>query len=160
MQTFDSSSTLPLIRFVARVQFLPEKYSYFRRVDRASAQLASGEESAPIDCVICMAAVDISQRCNECMVCMLPPSRSRPLSLHPLTSNLLCAGDSLRPFFPHGVLATVDGHQNGMPNVQAAASSDVVGCKLWLASLLQLWQQQMERGQLAAVNFNFSFFLF
>ncbi|KAG0555929.1 hypothetical protein M758_11G012300 [Ceratodon purpureus] len=53
--------------FIPR-QFLPEKYSYFRRVDRASAQLASGEEGAPIDCVICMAAVDISQRCNECMV--------------------------------------------------------------------------------------------
>jgi hypothetical protein len=26
-----------------------------------------------IDCVICMAAVDISQRCNECVVCMLSP---------------------------------------------------------------------------------------
>lgn len=50
------------------VQFLPEKYSYFRRVDRANAQLEAGEESTPIDCVICMAAIDVSQRCNECMV--------------------------------------------------------------------------------------------
>lgn len=55
------------------MQLLPEKYSYFRRVDPASAELASGEEGAPIDCVICMAAVDVSQRCNECMVCTLPP---------------------------------------------------------------------------------------
>jgi hypothetical protein len=58
---------------VPYAQFLPEKYSYFRRVDHAGAQLASGEEGSPIDCVICMAAVDISQRCNECVVCMLSP---------------------------------------------------------------------------------------
>lgn len=50
------------------VQLLPEKYSYFRRVDRVNEQLG-GEENAPIDCVICMAAVDVSQRCNDCMVC-------------------------------------------------------------------------------------------
>lgn len=50
------------------LQLLPEKYSYFRRVDRANAQLEAGEEAAPIDCVICMAAIDVSQRCNECMV--------------------------------------------------------------------------------------------
>lgn len=53
--------------FIPR-QLLPEKYSYFRRVDRANAQLEAGEESAPVDCVICMAAIDVSQRCNECMV--------------------------------------------------------------------------------------------
>lgn len=53
--------------FIPR-QLLPEKYSYFRRVDRANAQLEAGEEAAPIDCVICMAAIDVSQRCNECMV--------------------------------------------------------------------------------------------
>ncbi|XP_024403076.1 transmembrane E3 ubiquitin-protein ligase FLY2 isoform X3 [Physcomitrium patens] len=52
--------------FIPR-QLLPEKYSYFRRVDRVNEQLG-GEENAPIDCVICMAAVDVSQRCNDCMV--------------------------------------------------------------------------------------------
>lgn len=53
---------------VVCVQLLPEKYSYFRRVDRANAQLEAGEEAVPIDCVICMAAIDVSQQCNECMV--------------------------------------------------------------------------------------------
>ena len=54
------------------LQFLPEKYSYFRRVERANAHLEAGEESTPIDCVICMAAIDVSQRCNECMVSKVP----------------------------------------------------------------------------------------
>eukprot|EP00850_Spirogloea_muscicola_P020300 SM000212S06893 [mRNA] locus=s212:70210:73965:- [translate_table: standard] len=49
--------------FVPR-QFLPEKYSYFRRVE---AKVAAGEASA-IDCVICMAPVDHTQQSMECMV--------------------------------------------------------------------------------------------
>ncbi|XP_024359669.1 transmembrane E3 ubiquitin-protein ligase FLY2 isoform X2 [Physcomitrium patens] len=53
--------------FIPR-QLLPEKYSYFRRVIRANEHIERGEECTPIDCVICMAAVDVSQRCNDCMV--------------------------------------------------------------------------------------------
>lgn len=45
--------------FIPR-QLLPEKYSYFRRVDR--------DDSVSMDCVICMAAVDSGQRASECMV--------------------------------------------------------------------------------------------
>lgn len=63
------------------MQLLPEKYSYFRRVNRANAQLEAGEESTPIDCVICMAAIDVSQRCNECMVSNLSVGKSNCIIL-------------------------------------------------------------------------------
>eukprot|EP00252_Welwitschia_mirabilis_P010130 TRINITY_DN23267_c0_g1_i3.p1 TRINITY_DN23267_c0_g1~~TRINITY_DN23267_c0_g1_i3.p1 ORF type:complete len:432 (+),score=75.22 TRINITY_DN23267_c0_g1_i3:174-1298(+) len=45
--------------FIPR-QILPEKYSYFRRVDR--------DNNHHFDCVICMAPVDAVQRSSECMV--------------------------------------------------------------------------------------------
>ena len=51
------------------MQLLPEKYSYFRRVDRTNVPMAPGEDCASVDCVICMAAVEVSQRSTECMVC-------------------------------------------------------------------------------------------
>jgi hypothetical protein len=41
--------------FIPR-RFRPEKYSYFRRVERAS--IPGGEEAGNLDCVICMAPVD------------------------------------------------------------------------------------------------------
>ncbi|WVZ01602.1 hypothetical protein V8G54_027671, partial [Vigna mungo] len=45
--------------FIPR-QILPEKYSYYRRFDQETRQAT--------DCVICMTAIDISQRSNDCMV--------------------------------------------------------------------------------------------
>lgn len=45
--------------FIPR-QLLPDKYSYFRRIDR--------NDNLSTDCVICMAAVDVGQRASECMV--------------------------------------------------------------------------------------------
>ncbi|KAL9322446.1 hypothetical protein ACSQ67_010499 [Phaseolus vulgaris] len=44
--------------FIPR-QILPEKYSYYRRFDQ--------ETRHATDCVICMTAIDISQRSNDCM---------------------------------------------------------------------------------------------
>ncbi|XP_044466757.1 transmembrane E3 ubiquitin-protein ligase FLY2-like [Mangifera indica] len=45
--------------FIPR-QILPEKYSYYRRFDQATDHST--------DCVICMTAIDLSQRINDCMV--------------------------------------------------------------------------------------------
>ncbi|KAK4484456.1 hypothetical protein RD792_007039 [Penstemon davidsonii] len=45
--------------FIPR-QILPEKYSYYRRFDQGSNNAT--------DCVICMTAIDLSQRSNDCMV--------------------------------------------------------------------------------------------
>lgn len=45
--------------FIPR-RILPEKYSYYRRFDQGSAPSS--------DCVICMTAIDHSQRSNDCMV--------------------------------------------------------------------------------------------
>ncbi|XP_073311636.1 transmembrane E3 ubiquitin-protein ligase FLY2-like isoform X2 [Primulina huaijiensis] len=45
--------------FIPR-QILPEKYCYYRRFDQGSIP--------SIDCVICMTAIDFSQRTNDCMV--------------------------------------------------------------------------------------------
>ncbi|ONI17124.1 hypothetical protein PRUPE_3G139300 [Prunus persica] len=45
--------------FIPR-QILPEKYSYFRRYDQDTHHTT--------DCVICMTAVDLTQRSNDCMV--------------------------------------------------------------------------------------------
>lgn len=45
--------------FIPR-QILPEKYCYFRRVDQDSNHAT--------DCVICMTAIDLTQRPNDCMV--------------------------------------------------------------------------------------------
>ncbi|KAI3802253.1 hypothetical protein L1987_30383 [Smallanthus sonchifolius] len=45
--------------FIPR-QILPEKYCYFRGVDPASNRAT--------DCVICMTAIDLTQRPNDCMV--------------------------------------------------------------------------------------------
>ncbi|KAJ7565512.1 hypothetical protein O6H91_02G063600 [Diphasiastrum complanatum] len=53
--------------FIPR-QLLPEKYSYFRRVDRGTLQVILGDSNAAADCVICMATVDIGQRSTDCMV--------------------------------------------------------------------------------------------
>nr|DAD22845.1 TPA_asm: hypothetical protein HUJ06_024308 [Nelumbo nucifera] len=40
-------------------QILPEKYSYYRRFDQDTSQAT--------DCVICMTAIDLTQRSNDCM---------------------------------------------------------------------------------------------
>ncbi|CAK9197174.1 unnamed protein product [Sphagnum jensenii] len=53
--------------FIPR-QMLPEKYSYFRRVERSNTRVAGADETAVVDCVICMASVDMAQRSTECMV--------------------------------------------------------------------------------------------
>ncbi|RAL45312.1 hypothetical protein DM860_014722 [Cuscuta australis] len=45
--------------FIPR-QILPEKYSYYRKLDP--------DAIPPIDCVICMTSIDLSQRSNDCMV--------------------------------------------------------------------------------------------
>lgn len=45
--------------FIPR-QILPEKYSYYRRFDHGT--------NYAIDCVICMTAIDLNQRSNDCMV--------------------------------------------------------------------------------------------
>lgn len=42
------------------VQILPEKYSYYKRF--------SEDTNHATDCVICMTAIDISPRSNDCMV--------------------------------------------------------------------------------------------
>ncbi|KAH9792376.1 transmembrane E3 ubiquitin-protein ligase FLY2 [Citrus sinensis] len=45
--------------FIPR-QILPEKYSYYRRFDQGTYHTT--------DCVICMTAIDLMQRSNDCMV--------------------------------------------------------------------------------------------
>ncbi|KAJ4729778.1 transmembrane E3 ubiquitin-protein ligase 1-like [Melia azedarach] len=45
--------------FIPR-QILPEKYSYYRRFDQNTNHAT--------DCVICMTAIDLTQRSNDCMV--------------------------------------------------------------------------------------------
>ncbi|KAK4784005.1 hypothetical protein SAY86_018373 [Trapa natans] len=45
--------------FIPR-QILPEKYSYYRRLDQNSNHTP--------DCVICMTSIDVTQRPNDCMV--------------------------------------------------------------------------------------------
>lgn len=45
--------------FIPR-QILPEKYSYYRRFDQ--------DTNHSTDCVICMTAIDLTQRSNDCMV--------------------------------------------------------------------------------------------
>lgn len=45
--------------FIPR-QILPEKYSYYRRFDQ--------DGNRTTDCVICMTAIDLSERSNDCMV--------------------------------------------------------------------------------------------
>ncbi|KAG4981261.1 hypothetical protein JHK85_035219 [Glycine max] len=45
--------------FIPR-EILPEKYSYYRRVDQDTRHAT--------DCVICMTAIDLSPRSNDCMV--------------------------------------------------------------------------------------------
>lgn len=45
--------------FIPR-QILPEKYSYYRRFDQGTYHAT--------DCVICMTAIDLMQRSNDCMV--------------------------------------------------------------------------------------------
>ncbi|GAA0148464.1 ubiquitin-protein ligase [Lithospermum erythrorhizon] len=45
--------------FIPR-QILPEKYSYYRRIDQ--------DPNHAIDCVICMTTIDLSQLSNNCMV--------------------------------------------------------------------------------------------
>jgi ABC-type amino acid transport system permease subunit len=47
---------------------LPEKYSYFRRVQTSSLQIVGADETTVVDCVICMASVDMTQQSTECMV--------------------------------------------------------------------------------------------
>ncbi len=47
---------------------LPEKYSYFRRVQISSLQIVGADETTVVDCVICMASVDMTQQSTECMV--------------------------------------------------------------------------------------------
>ncbi|KAH8965494.1 hypothetical protein BDL97_04G121400 [Sphagnum fallax] len=49
-------------------QMLPEKYSYFRRVQTSSLQIVGADETTVVDCVICMASVDMTQQSTECMV--------------------------------------------------------------------------------------------
>ncbi|KAH9566364.1 hypothetical protein CY35_04G126700 [Sphagnum magellanicum] len=49
-------------------QMLPEKYSYFRRVQTSSLQIVGADETIVVDCVICMASVDMTQQSTECMV--------------------------------------------------------------------------------------------
>jgi hypothetical protein len=62
-------------------QFLPEKYSYFKRADRTTFISAIGEETPIVDCVICMAPVEWEGRSSECMV--------RILSLEPTPQQTL-----------------------------------------------------------------------
>ncbi|KAJ4845602.1 Transmembrane E3 ubiquitin-protein ligase fly2 [Turnera subulata] len=45
--------------FIPR-QILPEKYSYYRRFDHGT--------NHAVDCVICMTAIELTQRSNDCMV--------------------------------------------------------------------------------------------
>jgi hypothetical protein len=47
---------------------LPEKYSYFRRVEKSSTTIVGADESVVVDCVICMVSVDMSQWSTESMV--------------------------------------------------------------------------------------------
>ncbi|GBG63151.1 hypothetical protein CBR_g36920 [Chara braunii] len=50
--------------FIPR-QCLPERYSYFRSVDRSTIQGVGAEDGCGIDCVICMAPVEMSQRRSQ-----------------------------------------------------------------------------------------------
>ena len=64
-------------------QILPEKYSYYRRFDQ--------DTNHATDCVICMTAIDIMQRSNECMVC----SQSTERGLFVINCSLMCGRDLL-----------------------------------------------------------------
>jgi hypothetical protein len=47
---------------------LPEKYSYFRKVEKSSTTIVGADESVVVDCVICMVSVDMAQWSTESMV--------------------------------------------------------------------------------------------
>jgi hypothetical protein len=47
---------------------LPEKYSYFRRVEKSSTTIVGADESVVVDCVICMVPVDMAEWSTESMV--------------------------------------------------------------------------------------------
>ncbi|CAI5520778.1 unnamed protein product [Closterium sp. Naga37s-1] len=49
-------------------QFLPEKYSYFRRVSCLMRQSSDADDSGPADCVICMTPVPITSHSMDRMV--------------------------------------------------------------------------------------------
>ncbi|CAK9257138.1 unnamed protein product [Sphagnum jensenii] len=49
-------------------QMLPEKYSYFRKVEKSSTTIVGADESVVVDCVICMVSVDMAQWSTESMV--------------------------------------------------------------------------------------------
>ncbi|CAI7928358.1 unnamed protein product [Closterium sp. NIES-54] len=50
------------------IQFLPEKYSYFRRVSCLMRQSSDADDSGPADCVICMTPVPITSHSMDRMV--------------------------------------------------------------------------------------------
>lgn len=58
--SFVVTSDLSYVSFADVLQILPEKYSYYRRFDQ------NGDHAT--DCVICMTAIDLTQRSNNCMV--------------------------------------------------------------------------------------------
>lgn len=63
------------------LQILPEKYSYYRRFDQDTTQAT--------DCVICMTAIDLTQRSNDCMVWHLVFCGFVALPCSWLTSNCI-----------------------------------------------------------------------
>lgn len=62
-------SDLSYVSFVEVLQILPEKYSYYRRFNQDAARVS--------DCVICMTAIDLTQRANHWMVMQLVLNFSR-----------------------------------------------------------------------------------
>ncbi|KAF8413859.1 hypothetical protein HHK36_001853 [Tetracentron sinense] len=77
-------------------QILPEKYSYYRRFDQ--------DTNHATDCVICMTAIDLTQRSNDCM------------------ANHL-TGDTMRSFLSFRLFTKVDGCKDGMPNLPASTAT-------------------------------------
>lgn len=74
-----------------------------------------------------MTGIDLGQRSNDCMVFHLFLFL---LPWHHITSSptitfdsLIRPGDAMRSFLSHELLAKMDGHKNGMPNMPPATSS-------------------------------------
>ena len=99
-------------------QILPEKYCYHRKVEDSTNQ--------PIDCVICMTTIDLTQRTSEYMVnCEIFLAFHFAGSFYWLLTVLPPTGGALRAYISLRLFTTLDGHQDGVPNLQALPTASL-----------------------------------
>ena len=100
------------------LQILPEKYSYHRRFDP--------DANHATDCVICMTAIDLTQRSSDCMVyyCdfylyLVGLFKSIFFNCELDLNCISLTGNTMRSFLSFWLFAKVDGHKDGMPYLPA-----------------------------------------